>query len=299
MSYAATIGFFDGVHKGHLFLLSELKRTAAVRGLRTLVVTFKEHPRLYLGGERPLLLTSTEDRVGLISACGIDDVKVLDFPEVRSMRAVEFMRLLHDKYDVRTLLMGYDHNFGSDGIRGIERYSEIGRQSEIDILPVPRAPEGGVSSSKIRMALLSGDVKTAVEMLGRPYSLTGKVVKGKGVGHSIGFPTANIQLPENLLVPRTGVYAVSVLYEDNRYDGVLNIGTNPTLGGQDVSIEVHLLNFEGDLYGKDIKVELYDFLRSEICFSSLDELQRQIYEDIIKAQTILPAMVIGQKMNGL
>ena len=194
MSYAATIGFFDGVHKGHLFLLSELKRTAAVRGLRTLVVTFKEHPRLYLGGERPLLLTSTEDRVGLISACGIDDVKVLDFPEVRSMRAVEFMRLLHDKYDVRTLLMGYDHNFGSDGIRGIERYSEIGRQSEIDILPVPRAPEGGVSSSKIRMALLSGDVKTAVEMLGRPYSLTGKVVKGKGVGHSIGFPTANIQL---------------------------------------------------------------------------------------------------------
>ena len=287
MSYVATIGFFDGVHRGHRYLLDELVRTAQSRSLLSLVVTFSRHPREFLKAEPPRLLTTLDERVSLIRACGVDKVVPIDFPDVRSMTAGEFLRLLHNEYDVSVLLMGYDHSFGSDGIRDFEQYKLLGSKAGIEVLPISCAPEGEVSSSKIRSALLAGDVEKATFMLGRPFALRGVVVKGRGLGHSLGFPTANLKVAAEMLLPANGVYAVKAEIDSREYKGVMNIGTNPTVGGDRVSVEVHLLDYAGNAYGKTMSVECCTFLRGERRFNSLTELQNQIQNDITTAKSIL------------
>lgn len=280
MAFAATIGFFDGVHKGHRFLIGELRRVAAERGLRSAVITLDSHPETILSGIIKPLLTTNEERAALLRETGIDEVFAFHFPTIRNMTAMQFMQMLKERYKVDVLLMGYDHHFGSDQPASFADYAAMAAGIGLELVPVTVSPDGEVSSSKIRKALIEGDIVRANNMLGYAYRLSGKVVHGNGIGKTIGFPTANI-LPDPVkLIPKTGVYSGRV----KGHHAVINIGTNPTVGNDHLTIEAHLIDYAGDsLYGKTLTLEFEQRLRDEQQFASLAELQKQIQEDIKNA----------------
>lgn len=292
MPFVATIGFFDGVHTGHRYLIRSLREEAARRGLQSAILTFEQHPEVVLhGGVKPLL-TTFEERTALLKAEQVNEIFCFNFEVIQMMTAEEFMRVLVTSCDVRVLLMGYDHHFGSDHLSSFADYQKVAERVGLTLIPISQAPEGDVSSSKIRRALLRGAVDAATAMLGYPYTLTGTVVHGRGLGRTIGFPTANIQLPPEKLLPKNGVYAVSVLTSNSAsgltsnsaavqpLPAILNIGTNPTVGNSEVSLEVHIPNFQGDLYGHELTIRLLRYLREESKFDSLTALQTQITQDI-------------------
>lgn len=267
------------MHKGHRYLFKQLDKMAAERGLVPLIVTFEEHPRSVLQSDYlPQLLTTTDERRALLSAYG--EVIMLPFADVQALTAAQFMEILHTQYDVTVLLMGYDHRFGSDRLRRPQDYRRIGEQYGIEVLTMSEFTDGEwhVSSSEIRTALESGNIALANELLGRPYALRGTVVHGKGLGRTIGFPTANIQpLSEQTIVPKPGVYEVEVQGEGVQAKGMCNIDTNRT-------IEVHIPSFQGDLYGDTLKVRFVRFLREEKQMNGLDDLRRQLTEDLASIQ---------------
>ena len=277
MGRIATIGFFDGVHKGHRYLFEQLHKAAEERSLQPLIVTFREHPRAVLQSDYiPRLLTSSEERETLLSRYG--EVLMLPFREVQPLTAAEFMTYLHDRYEVTTLLMGYDHRFGSDRLKYPLDYRRAGEQCGIEVLSSGEYidSEWHVSSTEIRAALEEGNIVLANELLGRPYSILGEVVHGKGIGHTIGFPTANIRpvAPEKI-TPKSGVYMVKVNTPFNDDTSAFaNIDSNGL-------IEVHIPAYKGgDLYGAQLKVRFVRFVREERQFASLEELKEQIKEDI-------------------
>ena len=283
MSRIATIGFFDGVHRGHQYLFEQLRRIADERQLKPLIITFEEHPRAVLQADFiPQLLTTPAERKALLELYG--EVVMLPFEEVQPLTAAQFMRRLKEEYDVRVILMGYDHRFGSDGLKHSQAYRALGAETGIEVLTMHEYVEGEwhVSSTEIRRALENGNVAVAAELLGRPYSLSGTVVHGRGIGRSLGFPTANIA-PENVhkILPRAGVYSVRVTTSGmTQKAAMLNIGTNPTVGNSDLTIEVHIPSFEGDLYGELMEIQFDRFIREERRFNSLQELQEQIKADV-------------------
>ena len=283
MSRIATIGFFDGVHRGHQYLFEQLRRIADERQLKPLIITFEEHPRAVLQADFiPQLLTTPAERKALLEQYG--EVVMLPFEEVQPLTAAQFMRRLKEEYDVRVILMGYDHRFGSDGLKHSQAYRALGAETGIEVLTMHEYVEGEwhVSSTEIRRALENGNVAVAAELLGRPYSLSGTVVHGRGIGRSLGFPTANIA-PENVhkILPRAGVYSVRVTTSGmTQKAAMLNIGTNPTVGNSDLTIEVHIPSFEGDLYGEQMTILFDRFIREERRFNSLQELQEQIKADV-------------------
>ena len=285
MGKIATIGFFDGVHKGHCYLFEHLQSVAKERGLEPLIVTFAEHPRTALQADYvPQLLTTLEERKALLQAYG--EVLVLTFADIQPLTAAEFMQVLHDQYEVSVLLMGYDHRFGSDRLKHPHEYRHLGEQCGIEVLTMSEFTDGEwhVSSTEIRSALETENIAMANELLGRPYSLSGKVVHGNGIGRSIGFPTANIQ-PDSAekIIPKSGVYEVEVRsLEVRRLEvrGICNIGTNPTIGNTQETIEVYIPDFEGDLYGQHMELRFTRFIREEKHFDSLTELQEQIATDV-------------------
>ena len=276
MSKIATIGFFDGVHKGHKFLFNRLSALAKQRGLEPLIVTFESHPRAALQADYiPQLLTTPDERKALLSAYG--EVVMLPFEDIQPLTAAQFMQLLHTKYDVAVLVMGYDHRFGSDRLKHPYEYRRIGESLGMEIVTLSEYTEGElhVSSTEIRLALESGNIAVANDLLGRAYSIRGTVVHGKGLGRTIGFPTANIQpLDPHIIIPNAGVYAVDVrAYAFTWTPAMLNIDTNGT-------IEVHIPSFQGDLYGQTLDVRFIRFIREEKQFASLDQLQQQIKADV-------------------
>ena len=275
MKRIATIGFFDGVHKGHRYLFKQLNEEAAARGLKPLIVTFEEHPRTVLQSDYiPKLLSTKEERKALLSAYG--EVVMLRFSTIRDLTAEQFMIRLKEEYGVEVLLMGYDHRFGSDGLRNPEDYCRVGAKQGIEVLRMEEYQDGTqhVSSTEIRTALEKGDVERAKELLGRPYALFGKVVHGKGLGRTIGFPTANIRLTNpHVITPNAGVYAVEVRGERLEVRGRCNIDSQGV-------IEVHLLGYKGNLYGQNLTIQFMQFIRKERQFHSLDELQQQIKADV-------------------
>lgn len=283
MKRIATIGFFDGVHKGHCFLFEHLQSIAKERGLEPLIVTFAEHPRSALQADyMPRLLTTPDERKGLLRHYG--EVLFLPFADIQPLTAAEFMTRLHEEYNVSVLLMGYDHRFGSDRLKHPHEYRHAGEQCGIEVLTMGEYTEGEwhVSSTEIRSALETGNIAMANELLGRPYSLSGTVVHGNGIGRRLGFPTANIQ-PDyaEKIVPKTGVYAVQV--RTSLFDwrpAMLNIGTNPTVGNTRQTIEVHIPAFEGDLYGEHMEIRFTRFIREEKHFDSLSDLREQIATDV-------------------
>lgn len=283
MKKIATIGFFDGVHKGHQFLFEHLGQLASERGLEPLIVTFEEHPRRALDADYvPRLLTSLEERTAKLNQYG--EVLVLPFQKIQPLTAAQFMLFLRDQYAVTTLLMGYDHQFGSDRLKHPQDYRHIGEQCGIDVITLGEYAEGEwhVSSTEIRSALETGNIAMANELLGSPYSLRGRVVHGKAIGRTIGFPTANIQPLDPLkVIPKHGVYVALVntpTMDDAR--SFVNIDRKGL-------IEVHIPSFKGDLYDQILKIRFVRFLREEKHFESLEELREQIKGDI--DSTLRPA----------
>ena len=286
----ATIGFFDGVHLGHRHLINQVKMAASQCGWCSSIITFPVHPRQVIQSEfQPQLLSSPEEKIELLGATGIDHCILLPFTrELSMLTAREFMQLLYDKYKVRMLVIGYDHRFGHNRAETFEDYCRYGQELGIHIMQATAytQEQDKVSSSAIRRALLAGEVATANKYLGYHYFLQGKVVDGYKVGRKIGFPTANLRVDfPNKLIPSVGVYAVQVSVAGKQWKGMLNIGHRPTLNnGTDLSIEVHILDFEGDIYQQPMRLEFIDFLRPEEKFDSIDELILQMQKD--KGDTI-------------
>lgn len=272
----ATIGFFDGVHKGHQFLFDHLRTFASERGLAPLIVTMDRHPRAVLQADYiPHLLTSTEEREKILSQYG--EVLMLPFEDVQPLTAEQFMTRLHDEYEVSVLLMGYDHRFGSDRLERPQDYRRIGAQCGVEVITMPEYTEGEwhVSSTEIRQALETGNIVVANELLGRPYALRGTVVHGKGLGRTIGFPTANIvPLDPYKIVPKCGVYMARV--------DTPTMDNAPAFVNIDVRgvIEAHIPSFKGDLYDQVLKIRFVRFLREEKQFDSLEQVKEQIKDDV-------------------
>ena len=312
MPAIATIGFFDGVHKGHRYLFEQLRGFAEQFDERPLIFTFLQHPRSVLanlspapegraGEGTPPLLTTTEERERLIGEFG--DVHFFDFAEVQPLTALQFLDYLADRWKVRHLLMGYNHHFGSDGRMSDEQYEACAGQVGIKILRAQPYTDADLrpSSTKIRNFLLQGNIAEANRLLGYPYQLTGRVVHGRMIGRQIGFPTANIMPAPDKLIPAAGVYKVRVqssnlpysvadrmnevnkeIFKSSNVDelSLVNIGTNPTVGNTHQTIEVHIPGFDGDLYNQTLTLQFVDRIRGEQRFASLAELQSQIRQDL-------------------
>lgn len=275
--FAATIGFFDGVHRGHRCLIEQLMALASERRLDTLVITMREHPRVVIQSEYvPRLLTTPEEKVRLLKETGVTRIDIIPFDrETASLTALEFMEKVLKPKGVSVLLMGYDHRFGH-GEAVFEDYVRWGRQCGIEVVRAHELEGQHISSTTIRSLLSEGKVEEAADLLGHAYLLSGKVVEGYHVGHQLGFPTANIFVTSEKVMPRRGVYAVRT----NHGSGMLNIGTRPTAAnGDDVSVEVHLINFSGNLYGQQLSLEMLTFIRDERAFDSLEQLREQLQRD--------------------
>jgi riboflavin kinase/FMN adenylyltransferase len=286
--FVATIGFFDGVHCGHRFLISQVLEQAQEEGLQSMVITMDCHPKTIVKTDYvPCLLTTTEERVSLLKKCGIDHVELLSFDhKMARMDALTFMReILRDTLNVSTLVMGYDHRFGHGGGEH-EDYIRWGEECGIRVIIAKKFEQHYASSSEIRRLLTEGNVKDAAKLLNHPYVLTGIVESGHQVGRTLGFPTANLNIAENKLIPATGVYAVMT----ELGAGIMNIGRRPTLNnGTNLSIEVHIMNYEGNLYGKELHLSFIERIREEKKFASLEELKAQIQEDINQASAMFDA----------
>ena len=286
----ATIGFFDGVHLGHNYLLEQLKSEAQQRGMQSVVVTFDNHPRLFFDPNCGLKqLTLSDEKVALLKQKGVDEVVILQFDEhLSKLSSREFMQMLVEKYGVKLLLMGYDHRFGSDRSTSFDEYVEYGSQLGLEVKRCSgfSASEVMVSSSKVRRALELWDIPLANKLLGYNYFVKGRVVEGQKIGRQIGFPTANLKVNGLKLIPSDGVYVVDVEVEGVEYRGVLNIGSRPTVSGDERTIEVHIIGFIGDLYGKEVELKFLKFLRHEQRFSSLDDLREQIRKDFNQASIL-------------
>ena len=283
MSRIATIGFFDGVHKGHQFLFAQVCKMAEQEGMQPLIVTFDQHPRAVLQNDYiPQLITSLEERRALLQQYA--EVLVLPVGQIQALTAQQFMSFLKDEYDVQKIVMGYDHRFGSDKLNQIHDYRLVAQSIGMEIIKQGEYIDGEwhVSSTEIRQALLNGNVVVANELLGRGYALNGVVVRGKGIGHTIGFPTANIQpeTPEKI-IPKSGVYAVQARTSTSSWmPAILNIGPNPTIGNNQQTIELHSPHFEENIYGQQVSIVFVRYIREERKFLNIDSLREQIKQDI-------------------
>jgi riboflavin kinase/FMN adenylyltransferase len=289
--FALTIGFFDGVHQGHRYLLQQLEELAAANGLSAAAVTFDRHPRTVVQPNFvPSLLTTQEEKLDLLSKAFSGKIIVLPFTqELSEMTAKEFMQnILREKLNAELLLMGYNHRFGHGG-GNPEEYVTWGHETGIRVCLAKALAGEKVSSSRIRNLISLGDVKKANNLLGYPYFLTGEVTEGKQIGRQIGFPTANLTLPEQKLMPACGVYAVWVTMPDHsKRGGMLCIGHRPTVEQNgEISIEVHIFQFEGNLYNESISIDFIEKLRDEQHFDSLEDLQKQLTLDAIAAQAAI------------
>lgn len=293
----AAVGGFDGVHGGHRYLVGTVTNIACQRGLDAVAVTFAQHPLKVVGNGRcPQLLTTASEKERLLRQCGMDSVVMLDFTrEMSMMSAREFMaKVLRDELGVEVLVMGYDHKFGHDRDAKFDDYVKWGEELGIEVVRGDEWRGDGepcrFSSSEARRLLLDGDVEGANRILGYEYGVDGVVVGGFRVGRTLGFPTANIEVDsDDKLIPHSGVYAVRLSVLDGVgkgvYGGMLNIGTRPTLNnGSARSIEVHALDFSGDIYTARVRVEFLKRLRDERRFESVDELRRQLESDKVEVR---------------
>ena len=290
----AALGVFDGVHRGHRAVIARVESEAAARGLSSAVITFRAHPQQVLRPQVPFrLLTSPEERETLLRQTGIDRVIFLDFTrEMSLLSAFDFLQILSSHYQVKGLIIGYDHRFGHNRAEGFDDYVKYGQRLGMEILHADElvTDAGPVSSSIIRELLIKGDLTTANHLLSYPYTLHGKVVNGFHVGRELGFPTANIDIDyPDKLIPANGVYAARIVLPDgNRYNGMLNIGNRPTLNRpNDYSIEANLFDFSGNLYGSSLAVELIRYMRPEQTFADITALRAQLIADEAAIRKIL------------
>ena len=280
-----TIGTFDGIHIGHRKILNNLIKTANKEGKKSVLLTFFPHPRMVLQKDKTILLLNTlDEKSTLLEKMGLDYLIIHPFSrEFSRLSALDFVRdVLVNKLNTSKLIIGYDHHFGKNREGNIHQLKEycLLYDFEIEEIPAQDIDDVSVSSTKIRIALKKGDLKTANKYLGYNYMLSGDVVSGKRLGGKIGFPTANIKIKEPYkLIPSMGVYVIRTHINNVLFHGIMNIGFNPTVLGKQQTIEAHLFEFNGDLYGKRITVEFLYFLREEQKFKSIKELIAQLNID--------------------
>lgn len=292
-SRVATIGMFDGVHLGHATLIAALRNEAARTGLHSMVITFDRHPQRVLNEQSSLkMLQTLDDRIQAIAALQPDELLVMPFTrDTAATTACQFLQLLHDRYGVTTLIVGYNHRFGHDAPSTLADYATLGSQVGVTVLKAPEylgefAP---VSSTIVRGLIAAGKVTDAMNCMDRPYRLHGKVVHGFHNGRGIGFPTANVgQIDSDIILPHKGAYAVLVHVQGQCLQGMVNVGTRPTLdNGPQLSVEVNIFDFDSDIYGCDITLEFIGFLRLEFKLGSIDELREQLTRDREKSRAVL------------
>lgn len=286
-----TIGNFDGVHRGHVALLRTLKKRSLLLGVPSVVVTFEPHPLAVLAPEfAPPLITTFEQKASLIAAEDIDCLAVIEFTlPFSKLSAESFVReVLLDSLGMRHVIIGHDYAFGRDRQGNFETLARMGDEYHFTLEDLNPVGDGDLvfSSSLVRLLVADGDVSGAARILGRYHVLSGKVCHGRKMGQKLGFPTANISTP-NELIPSDGVYAVMVAVGDELYQGACNIGANPTFDGDGRSVEVFLLDYSGQLYGRELALCFVDRVRDEKKFSSADSLIRAVNQDIVAVKKIL------------
>lgn len=284
------LGFFDGVHVGHQALLAACRRLADSLGVKAGAVTFTTHPDTLVQGRTPALINTPADRKMLLERHHMDTVQELPFDRaMMQMPWREFFRLLTVQYGAAGLVCGEDFRFGCRGEGDSEKLRAACAEAGIPCTVVPQQKLDGqvISSTYIRTLLEEGKMAEAVRFLGHPHEMGGTVIAGKQLGRTIHVPTANLYLPDGIVCPKHGVYACKAIVDCREYLAVTNIGTRPTVNGENVTIEAHLLDFEGDLYGKYLDLYFYEFLRPEQKFASLEELKKQITLDAEMTRAIL------------
>lgn len=289
---SVTIGVFDGVHLGHRAVMTRMVEGARARGLLPVALTFDPHPLEFVDPEHaPRLLTTVDERADLLGRCGVEIVGVLPFLQIRDMAPRVFVEeVLAVRLRARQVAVGENFRFGRDreGDTGTLRALGELHGFEVSIVDLFGSFDGEVvSSTRIRALVEEGAVEHAADLLGRPFSLTGPVIHGDARGRSIGFPTANLHVPERMAVPAHGVYAAWVVSGPSEHGAVVNVGVRPTFGEDVLTVEAHLLDFEGDLYGEELTVRFLRRLREERRFAGVDELTSQIARDVEDARRIL------------
>lgn len=301
-----TSGTFDGVHLGHQKIISRLTEIADrgdAKGQKgeTVVLTFWPHPRTVVSNDSQglKLLSTLEEKTELLEAAGVDHLVVIPFTRSFSeLSSAEFIQqILVDQIGTKKLVIGYDHHFGRNREGSFDYLQQHAHEYGFEIEEIPRqdVEHVGVSSSKIRKALLEGDLETSTKFLGRPYSLSGTIVKGQQLGRTIGFPTANIQVDDpSKLVPSNGIYATEVIYKGKTLGGAMSIGTRPTVGGTHRTLEVFIFDFNQEIYGERLTVRFIEYLRPELKYEGLAALVDQMHLDVEQARIILQS---GNSLN--
>ncbi len=289
-----TIGTFDGVHKGHLKLIERINFLAKQNEGESIIITFHPHPRIVINPEDKSLrlLNTIEEKISLLEKYGVDNLVIVPFSRDFSEQNAEdyISNFLVKNFHPKHIVIGYDHKFGRDregDYRLLERM-KLQFGYEMEEISKEMLADIGISSSKIRNAIQSGELKLANELLGHNYTLSGTVIRGLQNGRKLGFPTANIQINDEFkLIPKTGIYAVLVYVNQITYKGMLSIGYNPTFDGKEKTIEVNILDFDKDIYGASLSLELIDYIRDEKKFDSVEDLIAAIKNDEILSRKIL------------
>ena len=280
-----TIGTFDGVHIGHQKIIEKLIQESKSSDSESLILTFFPHPRMVLHETSSIkLLNTINEKSSLLEKMGLDNLVIHPFDkEFSNLSAEEFVKtILVDLFNVQKIIIGYDHRFGKNRAANIENLIEFGEKYgfEVEQISAQEIDSVSVSSTKIRVAITNGNMAVANEFLGYDYLLSGKIIQGKQLGRTIGFPTANLKIKENYkLIPKIGVYIVKSILQEKTVFGIMNIGLNPTVNGEDLSIEVHFLDFDSDIYDTEITVSVIERIRDEQKFTSIDILKSQIQKD--------------------
>ena len=288
-----TVGTFDGVHRGHWAVLQEIRERARATGRRSVLVTFHPHPlRIVRPEHAPPLLTTPEEKKEILAESGLDWAVFLSF--TRALSRYEPRRFVEEilvrRLRVEELVIGYDHGFGRGRSGDADTLRRIGDELgfAVDVVPPVEAGDEAISSTRIRRAVGEGDVVTARRGLGRPYALRGLVVRGDGRGRDLGFPTANLRVSSSdKLVPAPGIYAVRGVLRRGTFPGALHVGPRPTFGGSASTIELHLMDFDGDVYGEEVRVDFVERLRDVQPFDSVEALVEQMRDDVERARRAL------------
>ena len=278
-----TLGTFDGVHKGHRKIISNLKSEAKRNNLRSIILTFFPHPRNIVSSEIIKSISTIDEKIKIFSDLGIDELIIQKFDKsFASMDAKEFIELLVNNLKIKKIIVGYNHRFGKNRSADINVLKDFSLKYDFEVLEIKafEVENIKISSTKIRDAIQQGNINLCNNYLGYNFNINGDVVKGKSIGKSLGFPTANIKIVEEYkIMPKNGVYLVRCFFEKEKLYGMMNIGFNPTFGSNDKTLEVNIFDFDKDLYGETIRIEFLNFIREEIKFENVELLQNQLIKD--------------------
>jgi len=291
-----TIGVFDGVHLGHKYLISQLTEHARRQNWLSGVVTFRPHPREVLSPQAKLsYLTNLDEKVSLLKNEGVDAVITLSFtPELAQLSARQFVSLLRKYLRTRGMIIGPDFTLGRGREGNADALRKLGQEMDFSVTVIPPVVVNGevVRSTTIRDALAGGDMKRVSSLMGRFFSLAGRVTSGVGRGAELGFPTANLEMDTKQALPADGVYATWAYIDDQAYQSMTNIGRRPTFGGDGRTIETYILNYQGNLYGREIRIDIVERLRGEKRFDTVEALKKQIAEDVKQGRAILESLAV-------